>query len=114
MLSKEEMLKKYRDILVYNIYLTDMITGELKVFNIFDNSHTFFDSCKAIEEYKKDKDVEKLKDSIDKAVKYEQWSRVQYEVCYSDLLGKNEYKIDSYSVFHLNLDVFIKYLASTI
>ena len=114
MLSKEEMLKKYRDILVYNVYLTDMITGKLKEFNIFDNSRTFFDSCKAIEEYKKDKDIEKLKDSIDKAVKYEQWSRVQYEVYYSDLLGKNEYKIDSYSVFHLNLGVFIKYLISVI
>ena len=114
MLSKEKMLEKYRNILVYNVYLTDMMTDELRVFNVFDNSRTFFDSCKAIEEYKKDKDLEKLKDSIDKAVKFEQWSRVQYEVCYSELLLRNQYKIDTYSIFHLNLDIFIRYLVNVI
>jgi hypothetical protein len=52
MLPSEKMLKKYKDILIYNVYLVNM-TGELREYNIFANRTTFFDACKAIEEYKK-------------------------------------------------------------
>lgn len=110
---KEKKFEKYKDILVYNVYLINM-AGELRVINVFSNVHTFLDSCKAIEEYKKNKNLEKLKDSIDKAVMHEQLSRFEYEACYSDLSRNNEYKVDTYSVFHLNLDMFIKYLVSVI
>lgn len=113
MLPSEKMLKKYKDILIYNVYLVNM-AEELREYNIFANRTTFFDACKAIEEYKKDKDLEKLKDSIDKAVMREQLSRFEYEVCYSDLSLKNQYKVDTYSIFHLNLDMFIEYIESVI
>lgn len=64
---------KYKDILVYNTFRTDY--GKLVIYNIFDNIHTYSYSVKAIEQFKKDRDKEKLRDSIEEAVKLEQLKR---------------------------------------
>lgn len=49
---------RYRDILVYNTFRTDF--GKLVIYNIFDNVRTYSNSVKAIEQFKKDKDRDKL------------------------------------------------------
>lgn len=96
---------KYRDILVYNVFRTD--SGKLVIYNIFDNSRTYSYSVKAIEQYKKDKDREKLRDSIEKAVKLEQLSRFEYESVIGDIFETFSTKIDTYEQFYLNIDMFI-------
>ena len=96
---------RYRDILVYNTFLTD--SGKLVIYNIFDNSRTYSYSVKAIEQYKKDKDREKLRDSIEKAVKLEQLSRFEYESVIGDIFETFSTKIDTYEQFYLNIDMFI-------
>lgn len=96
---------KYRDILVYNVFRTD--SGKLVIYNIFDNSRTYSYSVKAIEQYKKDKDREKLRDSIEEAVKLEQLSRFEYESVVGDVLETFSTKVDTYEQFYINIDLFI-------
>ena len=96
---------KYRDILVYNTFRTD--SGKLVIYNIFDNSRTYSYSVKAIEQFKKDKDREKLRDSIEEAVKLEQLSRFEYESVVGDIFETFSTKIDTYEQFYVNIDLFI-------
>lgn len=96
---------KYRDILVYNVFRTD--SRKLVIYNIFDNSRTYSYSVKAIEQFKKDKDRDKLRDSIEDAVKLEQLSRFEYESVISDVFETFSTKIDTYEQFYVNIDLFI-------
>ena len=96
---------RYRDILVYNTFRTD--SGKLVIYNIFDNSRTYSYSVKAIEQFKKDKDREKLRDSIEEAVKLEQLCRFEYESVVSDVFETFSTKIDTYEQFYINIDLFI-------
>lgn len=96
---------RYRDILVYNTFRTD--SGKLVIYNIFDNSRTYSYSVKAIEQFKQDGDREKLRDSIEEAVKLEQLSRFEYESVIGDIFETFSTKIDSYEQFYLNIDMFI-------
>lgn len=99
---------RYKDVLVYNVFRTD--SGKLVIYNIFDNSRTYSYSVKAIEQYKKDKDREKLRDSIEKVVKLEQLSRFEYESVVSDVFETFSTKIDTYEQFYTNIDLFIDVL----
>lgn len=99
---------KYRDILVYNTFRTD--SGKLVIYNIFDNSRTYSYSVKAIEQFKKDKDRDKLRDSIEEAVKLEQLCRFEYESVISDVFETFSTKIDTYEQFYVNIDLFIDML----
>lgn len=99
---------KYKDILVYNTFRTD--SGKLAIYNVFDNIHTYSNSVKAIEQFKKDKNKEKLRDSIQNAVMLEQLSRFEYESVISDVLETFSTKIDTYEQFYLNIDLFIDIL----
>ena len=96
---------KYKDILVYNTFRTDY--GKLVIYNIFDNIHTYSYSVKAIEQFKKDRDKEKLRDSIEEAVKLEQLSRFEYESMIGDVFETFSTKIDTYEQFYINIDLFI-------
>lgn len=99
---------KYKDILIYNTFRTD--SGKLVIYNIFDNVHTYSYSIKAIEHFKKDKDREKLRDSIENAVKSEQLCRFEYESIIGDTFGTFTTKIDTYEQFYINIDLFIDML----
>lgn len=96
---------KYRDILVYNTFRTDF--GKLVIYNIFDNSRTYSYSVKAIEQFKQNGDREKLRDSIEEAVKLEQLSRFEYESVIGDIFETFSTKIDTYEQFYVNIDLFI-------
>lgn len=96
---------RYRDILVYNTFRTD--SGKLIIYNVFDNIHTYFRSVKAIEQFKQDGDREKLRNSIEEAVKLEQLSRFEYESVISDVFETFSTKIDTYEQFYINIDLFI-------
>ena len=96
---------RYRDILVYNTFRTD--SGKLVIYNIFDNVRTYSNSVKAIEQFKKDKNKEKLRDSIQNAVKLEQLSRFEYESVIGDAVETFSTKIDTYKQFYVNIDLFI-------
>lgn len=96
---------RYRDILVYNTFRTD--SGKLVIYNIFDNRRTYSYSVKAIEQFKQDGDREKLRDSIEEAVKLEQLSRFEYESVVGDVFETFSTKIDSCEQFYLNIDMFI-------
>lgn len=95
----------YRDILVYNVFRTD--SGKLVIYNVFDNSRTYSYSVRAIEQYKKDKDREKLRDSIENTVKIEQLCRFEYESVVGDVFETFSTKIDTYEQFYINIDLFI-------
>ena len=101
---------KYKDILVYNVFRTD--SGKLVIYNVFDNVHTYSYSVKAIEQFKKDKDRDKLRDSIEEAVKLEQLNRFEYESIVGDAFETFNTKIGTYEQFYLNIDLFIDYLVS--
>lgn len=109
-----KLIEKYRDILVYNTYRISF-RGELEEYNVFNNLSTLLWSCRAIEQYKTDKDIEELKTNIVCAVMLEQCCRFEYE---SDILssfdGKKSWRIDTYNQFILNIDMFIQYLISKI
>lgn len=96
---------RYRDILVYNTFRTD--SGKLVIYNIFDNIHTYSYSVKVIEQFKQDGDREKLRDSIEKAIKLEQLCRFEYESVISDVFETFSTKIDTYEQFYVNIDLFI-------
>lgn len=96
---------RYRDILVYNTFRTD--SGKLVIYNIFDNSRTYSYSVKAIEQFKQDGDREKLRDSIEEAVKLEQLSRFEYESVIGDVFETFKTKTDTYEQFYTNIDLFI-------
>lgn len=68
---------------------------------------TIFILIKAIEQFKQDGDREKLRDSIEKAVKLEQLSRFEYESVVSDVFETFSTKIDTYEQFYINIDSFI-------
>lgn len=96
---------RYKDVLVYNVFRTD--SGKLVIYNIFDNSRTYSYSVRAIEQYKKDKDREKLRDSIENTVKIEQLCRFEYESVVNDVFETFSTKIDTYEQFYINIDLFI-------
>lgn len=115
-LTKEDwsLIDKYKGILIYNTYRISF-RDELEKYNVFDNLSTLLWSCRAIEQYKTDKDIEELKTNIVCAVMLEQCCRFKYE---SDILSgfnrKKTYRIDTYNQFVLNIDLFIQYLISKI
>ena len=96
---------RYKNVLVYDVFRTD--SGKLVIYNIFDNSRTYSYSVKAIEQFKKDKDRDKLRDSIEEAVKLEQLSRFEYESVVGDVFETFSTKIDTYEQFYINIDLFI-------
>lgn len=96
---------RYRDILVYNTFRTDL--GKLIIYNVFDNIYTYSRSIKAIEQFKQDGDREKLRDSIEDAIKSEQLSRFEYESVVGDILETFSTKVDTYEQFYINIDLFI-------
>lgn len=99
---------RYKDVLVYNVFRTD--SGKLVIYNIFDNIHTYSNSVKAIEQFKKDKNKEKLRDSIQNAVMLEQLSRFEYESVINNVFETFSTKIDTYEQFYINIDLFIDIL----
>lgn len=106
-----KLIDKYKDILIYNTYRISF-TGELEEYNVFNNLNTLVWSCRAIEQFKNNKDVEELKTNIVCAVMLEQCCRFEYESGISNYNGKKTWRIDTYNQFNLNLDVFIIYLVS--
>lgn len=104
-----ELIEKYKDILVYNTYRISF-RDELEEYNVFDNLSTLLWSCRAIEQFKENKDVEELKTNIICAVMLEQCCRFEYESVLSNYNGKKTWRIDTYNQFVLNADMFIKYL----
>lgn len=114
-LTKEDwsLIDKYKGILVYNTYRISF-RDELEKYNIFDNLSTLLWSCRAIEQYKTDKDIEELKTNIICAVMLEQCCRFEYESGISNYNGKKTWRIDTYNQFVLNADLFIQYLISKI
>lgn len=96
---------RYRDILVYNTFRTD--SGKLVIYNIFDNSRTYSYSVEAIEQFKKDKDRDKLRNSIEEAIKLEQLYRFEYESMIGDVFEIFNTKIDTHEQFYINIDLFI-------
>ena len=79
-------MQNYKDILVYKAYRINL-DNKLEAYNIFDNTRTYMRACKAIDEYLKTKDRDKLKTDIDSAVKSEQYARFEYESIVTDLIG---------------------------
>lgn len=79
-------MQNYKDILVYNV-LRINLNGNLETYNIFNNTKTYMRACKAIDEYLKTKDRDKLKTDIDSAVKSEQYARFEYESIVTDLMS---------------------------
>lgn len=108
-----KLIGKYKDILVYNTYRISF-TGELEEYNVFDNLNTLLWSCRAIEQFKHNKNVEELKTNIVCAVMLEQCYRFEYESDISGFDGKKTRRIDTYNQFILNADMFIEYLISKI
>lgn len=96
---------RYRDILVYNTFRTD--SGKLVIYNIFNNIHIYSYSVKAIEQFKQDGNREKLRDSIEEAVKTEQLCRFEYESVVGDIFETFSTKVDTYEQFYVNIDLFI-------
>lgn len=114
-LTKEDwkLIEKYKDVLVYNTYRISF-TGELEEYNVFNNLNTLLWSCRAIEQFKTNKDVEELKTNIVCAVMLEQCCRFEYEIGISGFNGKKSWRVDTYNQFVLNIDMFIQYLISKI
>lgn len=111
-----DMSRDYTELLHFYVLNYDHSRNKVEMFNVFNNVYVLESSIEAIEEYRKDRDVEKLKDSILKAVKYEEYGRYQYEVLvgpFSDEYDKLE-KWDCYKQFESNIDMFIKYLVSSL
>lgn len=108
-----KLIDKYKDILVYNTYRISFL-GELEEYNVFNNLNTLVWSCRAIEQFKNNKDVEELKTNIVCAVMLEQCCRFEYESVMSGIDEKKTWRIDTYNQFTLNVDMFIQYLISKI
>lgn len=81
---------------------------------MFNNLNTLVWSCRAIEQFKHNKDVEELKTNIVCAVMLEQCCRFEYESDISGFDGKKSWRVDTYNQFVLNIDMFIQYLISKI
>lgn len=103
---------KYQNLLQFYVLNYDHTNRKVEMFNIFDNVFVLEKSIKAIDEYKKDKDVEKLYNTILFAVKCEEWSRYEYEVLVGPFLENLDYfeKWDCYSQFEPNARMFINNL----
>ncbi len=108
-----KLIDKYKDILVYNTYRISFL-GELEEYNVFNNLNTLIWSCRAIEQFKHNKDVEELKTNIVCAVMLEQCCRFEYESAISGIDEKKTWRIDTYNQFILNIDLFIQYLISKV
>lgn len=108
-----KLIDRYKDILVYNTYRISFL-GELEEYNVFNNLNTLLWSCRAIEQFRTNKDVEELKTNIVCAVMLEQCCRFEYESDISGFEGKKSWRIDTYNQFVLNVDMFIQYLISKI
>lgn len=106
-------MQNYKDILVYKTYRINL-DNKLEAYNIFDNTKTYMRACKAIDEYLKTKDRDKLKTDIDSAVKGEQYARFEYEGIVTDLIGNKQFKIDTYQQFTVNLDMFVNCLVGVL
>ena len=106
-------MQNYKDILVYKTYRINL-DNKLEAYNIFDNTKTYMRACKAIDEYLKTKDRDKLKTDIDSAVKSEQYARFEYESIVTDLIGNKQFKIDAYQQFAVNLDMFVNCLVGVL
>lgn len=108
----EADIKKYRPYLQFYVLRHEFNEDKIEFFNVFDNIKVFEYAIKHIKDFKKDRDFEKFKKEMDSTVKWEEWSRVEYEIIVRGMISKkdNEFKIDCYEQFHANLDMFCDYI----
>ena len=77
-------------------------------FDIFSNTRFKEGVDKLLEEFIS---LDDFKEKLDKELKYNFWSRAEYEMMCSGLFDRNKaYKIDVYSQVVPNLDILAKYI----
>ena len=108
--------KKYKYLLDFYVINHNFNTGKIKKFNIFDNIKVSIYAYDAIKEYQKTKDIKNFKEHLDAAVRYEEQYRCEYEILAGGLFSDPDkfIKIDCYSQFRPNLDIFVDYLIKNI
>lgn len=100
---------------VWNVYVEDVNTHQIKTFNVF-HSYTFITACRKIfRKYsgsflKEPGKIAELKEEIRNWAQYSFWSKCEYEIVLTGWISeKTEKKIDVYDQLMLNWDSFFQY-----
>ncbi len=101
--------------LEWNVYVEDFNARKFKAHNVFTNRR-FVDACKkAYTEHKSDRTA--FEEDVRKALRYDYWSRCEWEIILSSWPPSDrvkEEKIDVYDQVMLNWKVFIDYILNNI
>lgn len=107
-------IKMIRDYLKFYVLRNDMNTDKPYMYNVFNNVHVHEHSIDLIEKFKDNKITkQEFKDELDRIVRWQEWSRFEYEIAVCPLLDVSEEtatKIDCYYQFEANLDMFVDYI----
>ena len=101
--------------LIWNVFIFDMNTNELKEYNIFKHGNFLKSILKdAEEEYGENlPDYEKFKERVRRELQYYFWAKCEWELVMSPWPpheDDKDKKIDVYEQIMLNFDQFYKYL----
>ena len=95
----------------WNVYITNINTNKVEVYNVF-NHHSFKEDCdKAWEEY--GHSFDEFEKRIREIARYYFWSKCEWEIIISDFPHSEKFreaKIDVYHQLLMNWDVFVSYI----
>lgn len=87
----------------------------IEPYNIFNNYRVREETCNALDDYYAGRiSFKEFKTRLENAVKYEEWSRCEYEIVVSPWPGfadeSHDQKIDCYEQFMMNSDMVARYI----
>ena len=74
------MKKNAKKDLIYNVWIEDINSKKIEIYNVFRNSRFYNGLITAKKHFKKTNDIETFKESIKKELMYAYWSKSEYEI----------------------------------
>lgn len=106
--------EKYEKYLKFYVTNMDFNRKQPYHYNVFNNIRVMANAQKLIDKYKQDKDKKAFVEELTSVVKWQEWSRVEYEILVSEVVsreGDKHFKIDAFWQFEPNIEMFCDYIA---
>ena len=106
--------EKYEKHLKFYVVNMDFNKNQPYHYNVFNNIRVMANAQKLIDKYKKDKDKKAFVKDLTSVVKWQEWSRVEYEILVSGVVSREDdkhFKIDTFWQFEPNVEMFCDYIA---
>lgn len=106
--------EKYEKYLKFYVVNMDFNKKQPYHYNVFNNIRVMESAQRLIDKYKKDKDKKAFIEDLTSTVKWQEWSRIEYEIAVAEPFPNENskfFKLDAFWQFEPNVEMFCDYIA---